>query len=360
MLDGWRANQKQLANAFVTGGASGKLTQAFRLFGLALARDPDLGAMNRLRESAELPGLAGMMLAAAFQMTGQTDAAADLAERSKPDFKPYRDDSDTFGSEFRDRGLAVRASVQAGRSAKVKDLVLDISKTLASDLWLSTQETAWGLMAVAAYYGSSEIKPFRYRFAWDGEKPVDVSSETPFDRREYPGFPIKGRTIEVTNTEAGPLYVNIYRRGVPPAGVETASTEGLSIEVAYRDLKWNARAIDEIEQGLDVVAEVRVHNLTRNRHKNLVLTHLVAAGFQVKNPRFGGAEGQPAEVDYQDIRDDRVFTYFGLGRGEEKAFLVVVNASYRGRYYLPGVAVEGMYDAGVHANTKGQWIEIVR
>jgi uncharacterized protein YfaS (alpha-2-macroglobulin family) len=360
MLDGWRANQKLLANAFVTGGASGKLTQAFRLFGLALARDPDLGAMNRLRESAELPGLAGMMLAAAFQMTGQTDAAADLAERSKPDFKPYRDDSDTFGSEFRDRGLAVRASVQAGRSAKVKDLVLDISKTLASDLWLSTQETAWGLMAVAAYYGSSEIKPFRYRFAWDGEKPVDVASETPFDRRAYPGFPAKGRTIEVTNTEAGPLYVNIYRRGVPPAGVETASSEGLSIEVAYRDLKWNTMAIDEVGQGLDVVAEVRIKNLTRNRHKNLVLTHLVAAGFQVKNPRFGGAEGQPAEVDYQDLRDDRVYTYFELGVGEVKVFHVVMNASYRGRYYQPGVAVEAMYDASVHANTKGQWIEIVR
>ena len=101
LLDSWRANQKMLANNYVTGGYAAELTQAFRLFGLALARDPDLGAMNRLRETPGLPGLAGLMLAAAFHMTGQADAAADLAERARPDFKAYRDDSVTFGSDPR-------------------------------------------------------------------------------------------------------------------------------------------------------------------------------------------------------------------------------------------------------------------
>jgi uncharacterized protein YfaS (alpha-2-macroglobulin family) len=316
--------------------------------------------MNRLRETPDLPGLAGLMLAAAFHMTGQADAAADLAERSRLEFKPYRDDSETFGSDFRDKALAVRAFVQMARSEKARSLLEDISKTLASDLWLSTHETSFGLMALAAYYGSAEIKLFRYRLAWDGERPLDVESSTPFDRREFPGFPMKGRALAVTNTETSPLYVNVYRRGVPPAGVETESSEGLSIDVRYRDMKMNAFGIDKITQGLDLVAEVRVKNLTSKRLKNLVLTHLTAAGFQIKNPRFGGEAGAAADVDYQDIRDDRVFTYLGLEAGQEKVFLVVFNASYRGRYYQPGVAVEAMYDAAVHANTKGQWIEIIK
>ncbi len=360
MLDAWRSNQKMLANGFVTGSASAELIQAFRLFTLALARDPDLGAMNRLRESADLPGSAGLMLAAAFHMTGQADAAADLAGRAKLEFQPYRDDSETFGSDFRDKALAVRAFVQMGRSDKARPLLEGMSKTLASDLWLSTQETSFGLMALAAFYGTAEVKPFRYRFAWDTEKALDVEATTPFDRREFADFPLKGRTLAVTNTEATTLYVNVYRRGVPPAGVETPSSEGLSIEVRTRDMKMNGLEIGRIMQGLDLVAEVRVKNLTPNRLKNLVLTHLVAAGFQIKNPRFSGGEGPADAVDYQDIRDDRVFTYFGLDGGQEKVFLVVLNASYRGRYYQPGVAVEAMYDAGIHANTKGQWIEIVQ
>lgn len=360
MLDSWRANQKMLANNFVTGGAAAQLIQAFRLFTLALARDPDLGAMNRLRETPDLPGLAGLMLATAFHMTGQADAAADLVERSRLEFTPYRDDSETFGSDFRDKALAVRAFVQMDRSAMARSLLEDISKTLSSDLWLSTHETSFGLMALAAYYGSAEVKLFRYRLAWDGEKPLDVASATPIDRREFPGFPMKGRTLVVTNVESSPLYVNVYRRGMPPAGVETESSEGLSIDVRTRDMKMNAFGIDKITQGLDLVAEVRVKNLTSKRLKNLILTHLTAAGFQVKNPRFSGEAGAAVDVDYQDIRDDRVFTYFRLEAGQEKVFLVVLNASYRGRYYQPGVAVEAMYDAAVHANTKGQWIEIVR
>ena len=361
MLDSWRANQKTAANGFVTGGGSAQLIQAFRLFTLALARDPDLGAMNRLRESSGLPGLAGLMLASAFHMTGQADAAADLADRAKPEFKPYRDDSETFGSDFRDKALAVRAFVQLGRPDKARPLLEDLAKTLASDLWLSTQETSFGLMALASYYGTAEVKPFRYRFAWDAEKALDVESATPFDRREFPGFPLQGRTLAVTNPGTTPLYVNVYRRGVPAAGIETPSSEGLSIDVRMRDMKMNGFDIAKVTQGLDLVAEVRVKNLTPNPLKNLVLTHLVAAGFQIKNPRFGGGEGAGAvEVDYQDIRDDRVFTYFGLDAGQEKVFLVVLNASYRGRYYQPGVAVEAMYDAGLHANTKGQWVEIVQ
>jgi hypothetical protein len=358
MLDAWRSNQKMLANSFVTGGGSTQLVQAFRLFALALARDPDLGAMNRLRESVELPGLAGLLLAAAFHMTGQADAAADLAERSRPAFKPYRDDSETFGSDFRDKALAARAFVQMGRPDKARTLLEDISRTMGSDLWLSTHETSFGLMALSAYYGSAEIKPFRFRFAWDADTAVDAESPTPFDRREFLTFPIKGRTLVVTNIETTPLHVSIHRRGVPAAGVESPSSEGLSIDVRLRDMKMNALEGDRLSQGLDLVAEVRIKNLTSNRLQNLVLTHLVASGFQIKNPRFEG--GTAAAVDYQDIRDDRVFTYFGLDAGQEKVFSVVLNASYRGRYYQPGVAVEAMYDAAIHANTKGQWIEIVQ
>ena len=360
MLDGWRADQKLLANNFVAGGDAAELGQAFRLFALALARDPDLGAMNRLRETAGLPGLAAAMLAAAFHVTGQADAAADLAGRAELEFKPYRDDHVTFGSDFRDKALAVRALVQMGRSEKARGLVEDVAKTLGSDLWLSTQETSFGLMALSAFYGSAEIKPFRYRFAWDGERPVDAESATPFDRREFPGFPAAGRTLVVTNVGTVPLYVNVYRRGVPPPGVETPSSEGLSIDVQYRDMRMNAIDLGRTGQGIDLVAEVRIRNRTPRRLENLVLTHLVAAGFQIKNPRFAGEGGTAEAVDYQDIRDDRVFTYFGLDENEEKIFLVVLNASYRGRFYQAGVAIEAMYDAAIHANTKGQWIEIVR
>ncbi len=125
-------------------------------------------------------------------------------------------------------------------------------------------------------------------------------------------------------------------------------------------MKMNPIDLAAVSQGQDIVADVRVKNPTQRALNNLVLSHLVAAGFQIKNPRFTGGAASAASVDYQDIRDDRVFTSFSLAPGEDKTFLVVLNASYQGRFYQPGIAVEAMYDASVHANTKGQWVRIAQ
>jgi uncharacterized protein YfaS (alpha-2-macroglobulin family) len=59
------------------------------------------------------------------------------------------------------------------------------------------------------------------------------------------------------------------------------------------------------------------------------------------------------------VRDDRVYTYFDLKAGETKAVEVTLNASYLGRFYLPMVTVEAMYDATLNARAKGQWVEVV-
>ena len=50
---------------------------------------------------------------------------------------------------------------------------------------------------------------------------------------------------------------------------------------------------------------------------------------------------------------------FDLAAGETRTTELVVNAAYLGRFYLPLVAVEAMYDATINARAKGQWVEIV-
>jgi uncharacterized protein YfaS (alpha-2-macroglobulin family) len=59
------------------------------------------------------------------------------------------------------------------------------------------------------------------------------------------------------------------------------------------------------------------------------------------------------------VRDDRVYTYFALKAGEAKTVEVSLNASYLGRFYMPMVTVETMYDATLNAREKGRWVEVV-
>jgi hypothetical protein len=102
---------------------------------------------------------------------------------------------------------------------------------------------------------------------------------------------------------------------------------------------------------------------------------VVPSGWQIRNARLEGAE-ESAALDYQDLRDDRVLSYFALnvqGRGEAPwwwtdperdrsdsiTLRVVLNASFAGRYYLPAWRAEAMYDPATLATVSGQWVEVV-
>jgi uncharacterized protein YfaS (alpha-2-macroglobulin family) len=91
------------------------------------------------------------------------------------------------------------------------------------------------------------------------------------------------------------------------------------------------------------------------------LSQILPSGFEIVNTRFtdyGDATNDVA--DYIDIRDDRTNFYFGLKAGEVKTFRILLNASYLGTYYLPGLQCEAMYDNTFLARTKGFWVQVVK
>ena len=360
MLDQWKKHQKALANSWTEGPESGRLVQAFRLFTLAQAGAADLGAMNRLRENPALESAAAVLLAGAFQAGGQGEAADDLLRKCKWQVAAYRDDRRTFGSEFRDKAVMVRTLVQMGQSGRAKKFLDEIAAAMAADTWYSTQETAYGLMAIAAYYGGSPAKPFRFRLGWEGEAAREVEAAVPFFQQVHSPFAAMERTLQVANPGQGRLYLTAYVSGVPAAGAEKAHENNLRLEVTYRDAKDNAVDAARIAQGSDLKVEISVTNLSKVSLNNLALTHFVPAGCQISNPRLFSGEPGAGFYDYQDVRDDSIYTYFNLDAGAKKTFVAMLNASYSGRFYQPGISVESMYDAEFHANTAGKWVEITR
>ena len=62
---------------------------------------------------------------------------------------------------------------------------------------------------------------------------------------------------------------------------------------------------------------------------------------------------------YQDVRDDRVYSYFNIRENETLTYYIQLNASYPGKYYLPSTMCQAMYDNTITASTAGRWIEVV-
>jgi uncharacterized protein YfaS (alpha-2-macroglobulin family) len=382
MLSDWLRFQKTAAQAWTAGGPTSTLDQAYRLYTLAAAGQPEVGAMNRLREAGNLPSTARWMLAAAYKHAGLPEAAADLVKGDRMELKDYAQPDDTFGSRLRDAAIVLNSLVILGQTDKAKPLVDEISGQLASDAWQSTQSVAYALMAMSKFVGAGKMGEYSF------ERTVAGKSEkfrvgAPLHSAPLKGFPDAGAAVRLKNTSDRTLFATWVMRGIAKAGEDEAAASGLALELVYKDADGNAIDLAKLRQGQDLIAEVSVKNLTPHRLDNLALTQMVPAGCEIHNERMEGAEtggarseaqrrnpnafffvpdGSPAAtratLEHLDIRDDRVLRYFSLKPGEKVQFTTRLNAAYLGRFYAPSVSVEAMYDATKHARSKGHWVEV--
>lgn len=382
LLNDWLRYQKTAAQAWTAGGPTSVLDQAYRLYTLAAANQADIGAMNRLRETPRLPSAARWMLAGAYKLAGLGDAAEELVRSDRIELVDYAVPDATFGSRLRDSAIVLNSLVILGQIDRAKPLVDEISAQLISESWYSTQSVAYSLMAMSKFVGAGKVGDYGFERTVAG-KTEKVKAGTPVYSTVLKELPAQGGPVKLRNTSDRTLFATIVTRGVPKAGDEDAASSGLEIEVDYVEEDGQALDMARLRQGQDLVARITIRNVSNQKLDNVALTQMVPAGLEILNERMEGAttegtrsprerrvgspffgpDGSPAategRVEYLDIRDDRIYRYFGLRPGESIAFTTRLNAAYLGRYYLPSTSVEAMYDATKQARTKGQWVEIV-
>jgi uncharacterized protein YfaS (alpha-2-macroglobulin family) len=357
-LKSWIHYQKNVSALWQA--SSEKYTeQAYRLYTLALAGEADLGSMNRLR-SYKLPVQATWRLAAAYWHAGQRDTARNMIRGLSLPQGNYRELSATFGSSLRDKAMILETLIllNSGPGAsqdevgRTRALFEEITNALASDNWLSTQETAYALIAIV---------PFMQGNAGDGNLIVDYTAagrsgnmtfNSPVAEESFGNVAGTNTAFSATNRSAFPVYVRYSAKGLPVEGSEPALSEGLSLTVEYRDS--SNRIIDPatLKLGDDMEIAVRVRNAYSQTVEELALIVPVPASWEIVNTRIGENAVSQA-FRYQDIRDDRVMTYFNLNRGEEKLIRFRVNKSYEGAYFRPAIHAYAMYDESIRALIPG-------
>jgi len=351
MRQSWVGYQKEAANRWIKEGSNSDLEQAYRLYTLALAGSPDVGAMNRLKES-ELSNTARWRLSSAYLLVGQKETAQSLVSKASTDVAPWRELYGTYGSELRDEAMILETLVQMGDMTRARPLAEQISNTLSTASGLSTHETSYALIGLARL---ANLNGGDWSMKWsvDGKAATEVKSNKPVIRV---AIPVSGTApkVVVENPGSQVLYTRYVQKGVLPLGTETPKQSGLALVVTYQNLAGVPVQMGQIEHGADLVASVTITNTAGRDLNELALSWLAPSGWEIS----GLSSGLGREYDYREVRDDRVYTYFDLKAGKSINFTIPVNASYSGRYYVPAVSVEAMYDASLRANNAGQWIDI--
>ncbi|MDR2465877.1 MAG: hypothetical protein LBD35_00675 [Prevotellaceae bacterium] len=337
------------------------LIQAYRLYTLAKAKAPELGAMNRLKNDKTLSAQARWVLASAYALAGQTEVAAGLIERAETNVKEYTSSfSQTYGSSVRDMAMILDALILMKRESQAFELVRTLSRKLNSDQTMSTQTTAYALMGMSRYAESlKENKSIDLAYSIDGGDTKKINTRKPLWTEDL-GNVASGK-FELENKSKNTVFAQITATGIPAAGQEAAFENKIKIAVAYM---IGDTPVDpaKLERGTDFRAVVKVTNIgpSREKYTNIALTEVFPSGWEIFNERLfsAGKDKNSSEYDYRDIRDDRVLTYFSLDAGETKQFFVKLNATYTGKFYLPAFKVEAMYDPSIRANNTGQWVEV--
>ncbi len=351
--DEWLGYQRRMASQWRYSQYSYSSTaQAYRLFTLSLAGKPEIGAMNRLRAADVLPDEARLLLAHAYALAGNRESALELL--SKKNYHGEDNEDADAGSVLYSalRHQAMKLYIKAHLMRDDKEnfsLAREIARVLSSDQKLGTQETAWALLALHAYLdGRKNGYLPEFSFNYNGQI-QSVKSESPVWTFLPAG---NGGKATLINKAKGALYVTLTRIYRPQSEDKLeARSNGLSLQVNY--LNTDNQSFDPrlIKQGTDFSIQILVTNISGKPLEHGALNLILPSGWQIHNTRYMSGEAEPKSHNFtwQDFRDDRVYTYFVLGRGESKVFNFRINASYAGRFYMPAILAEDMYNSSLQA-----------
>ncbi|MGB6153231.1 MAG: MG2 domain-containing protein [Pricia sp.] len=355
----WTTYQQNVAKQWRNGRDRSDLAQAYRLYTLALSGNADISSMNRLRETGGLSDEAKFRLAASYALIGQANVAKTILRTARLDFDGKKQHYYTYGSANRNRAMALETYILLKDKVKAHDLAKTIAKRLSEKQWMSTQSTAYSLLAMAKFAEMVGGKGIKASMTLNG-KSENVSTGKTLANQ---ALAIKKGTnsIEIQNKEENTLFVSIVNSGILPVGAEKTIQKNLSAQMDFKGRDGSQLDVAKINQGTDFVAEVTLTNTTGNALKDMALTEIFPSGWEIVNTRFTDfGDFAQNEVTHTDLRDDRANFYFEMKKNETKTFRILLNASYLGRYYLPGVQAEAMYDHDYVVRTKGQWVEVVQ
>ena len=360
----WLRYQKNMANSWNEYGKyfNSELIQAYRLYTLALAGNPDIGAMNRMREKDNISVTAKWRLAAAYAASGRPEVAERIISLISSEIKPYKELSVSFGSHVRDMAMVLETLCLLDKQKESYTMALKIAKELGEDTWMSTQTTAYSLISISMYmkeFGSkNSVLNYDCKINEESFKQAGDVSFVSHDLDIEKEGNIKAT---IKNNGEGDIYARLITNAVPMIVDKAEKCEAIDFEVKYFDGSGNVIDTDSLVQGTDIIAEITVQNKAYSgKLEQMAISAIFPSGWEIINSRLFGDESVSDKVDYMDIRDDRVYLYFSLGYNQSKTFKINLNATFSGDFYMPAISCYAMYDNEIRVVVPGKRTKVVK
>ncbi len=166
-------------------------------------------------------------------------------------------------------------------------------------------------------------------------------------------IPYGSSGVKIDNPAQDTVYYQVVQSGFdlePPASVAKKGIE------AFREyVDENGKPVQDVPIGSEIRARVRIRSIDPKKPKiyNVAIVDMLPSGFELVFDRAGSAPAlgrgsTPAgygtlQVDYVEPREDRILI-FCTAESALKEFSYVIRPANKGRFAVPPVFAEAMYD----------------
>ncbi|MGL4294038.1 MAG: hypothetical protein ACRCSQ_10750, partial [Bacteroidales bacterium] len=337
-----------------------QLTQAFRLFTLALAHEPERGAMNRFRQLKNLCIESKWFLAAAYGL--ENKEAGRMILESISNQTNEENDGNIFSSDTYLGTLQLSTFIILGDQNQAYNSVQSLFKYIDSAQYSnSTTTIAFALMTLYTYLEKNPtINSLEFDFTYQGKTDyIDTKKQNwIYENRLTEDKPEKMR---ITNKSSGDLYVKTLLIGNAKQGEQQATANGMELKSCFRDMSGKIIDVNNLPLGMNFIYEITVTNTSGVLLQDVVIEQPIPAGWEISNSGVSGNGIMNSQLSYQNIRDNNVISFVSKLPVEQSVKIpVYITTSYAGKYYFPPAFSKNMYRSSVNASTAGREVIVNR
>ncbi|MFU8803981.1 MAG: alpha-2-macroglobulin family protein, partial [Bradymonadaceae bacterium] len=303
------------------------------------------------------------LLKAALYLSGDRSFERDLKNPIVDATSANRSLGGSYYSDRRRRGLMLDVFHELfGNDPGGMELVQAVGRDLSGKSnRYTTQELVWGITGLGKWHEKAVEDVADAKLVANGRTIGPASDEAGRSlswslarASEYGDL-----TLQVDKKDEGALFLVVSSEGVRTSPNVKYGGDGLKITRTYRDANGRMIEGDKYHLGDMVYVHVTLQNTSNKVLENIALVDRLPAGWEIENPNLGRSAApnwtksqNQWESDHRNVRDDRMEVFGTIKRGETVHLVYVTRATLAGKFHVPTIEAEAMYDPTIWAREK--------
>jgi alpha-2-macroglobulin len=334
----------------------------YGLYVLALAGRPNVAVMNYYKSNPALLSLdCKYLLSAAYALSGDKKSFREFLPSQFAGEESVAQSGGSFYSDIRDESLALDVLVDADPdNVQIPLMAKHVSDKLKQRYWFSTQELAFSFLALGKIAKAAAQSTVTADIRVDGHTVGSMTgSALRLNTRE-----LKGNNQEIVTKGSGRLYYFWQTEGISASGAYKEEDSYLKVRRRFFDRFGRAIAGNTFKQNDLVIVQLSLEKTYSTEIKNVVITDLLPAGFEIENPRTKDIPGMDWIKDgdsptAMDTRDDRINLFLDMDLNRQ-VYYYAVRAVSPGTYRIGTVSADAMYNGEYHSYNGAGTIKVVQ